>query len=219
MRLIKAVILITLFSSVSMLARKGDWVIAFGPQYAKHTDSFKDAYENGYGINFTLGRFVAENLLVGGHYQGNYFPGKEPVGIWYDEDTQKAYIGKNENWAMNHDLEAFLRYYFWDNSTKITPYIGVEGGLSFLYESIRIKDASNNQLAELSAHNLLYSVAPVIGVSFPLSKSVSINLSFKHTWTWTNESTGNALDPNRREISTFSNFQHFDSQLTFNFAL
>lgn len=220
MRLLKAVILITLISSVSMIARKGDWVIAFGPQFAKHTDSFKDAYKDGYGMNFTLGRFVANGLLVGGHYQGNYFAGKEPEGIWIDESTNRPILVKNENWAMNHDLQGFLRYYFWDNKTNITPYIGAELGISTLYESMRLKDASDNQLSNEQEFNLLYGFAPVVGVSFPLSKSVSINLSFKHTWTWSNETVGEDMFGRDQAVSsTFTNFQHFDSQLTFNFAL
>lgn len=211
MKKLNLILVLFVFASASLFAKKNDWEIGVGLQMINHSDDLKEIFEPGFGLNFNVGKFVSEKVLVGGQYTGNFIPGKN--------NKNYANSGYNlENWGMNHDITGYGRLYFFNVQRNISPFVGLEAGYSMVTTSLRLKDDAGNQYEKAEESYSFGLIAPSAGCSFPLSYSTSLNLILKYTWTFDNSNT----DPYGYGYGNNSNltkFKHFDLQLTFNFLL
>ncbi len=70
------IIIMLVGSAVSLFAKQDDWTFGAGTQLITHTKGLSDLYYPGFGLNFSINKYVFSQGSVGFQYSGNYILAK-----------------------------------------------------------------------------------------------------------------------------------------------
>jgi len=142
-----------------------------------------DVMMNELGIQLSAGYFVADALEVGVRTLWTYRYAEASATYDYGEYGKYEAYDESNQWGIA--LTAFLAYYF-PNASNITPYLGVQGGLDFLWEDSRSEwseaGEEDEYPSENSSDSFTYTVGGIVGVEFLVGEETTVFAEYQGTY-------------------------------------